>query len=387
MVQNLNELDLFVDLSLYVQARKLFGQQIASFEERGAIFYGEVILAGRVVKIVFTNGKLHGGTFGYEESHQLLRIIKDSRTANIPIVFFLDSGGARLNQGFRALGAFREMYRELLKTRLQGVPMISVILRNCFGGASMIAATCSYRISSAHSRYGMSGPKLIFGHDLLIKDTQRGGNLISDNFGGKARFKMGAFDDLCEDNPVAYKILLESFLGTHYQFDIDLKVFHEILKKRLLHHLPKHKTHDNHHNILFGDGCPVGAVESLLLADHLLSAQAGEKFTICLDSPSHAMTLFDEALVLSDYMSHLALCLAQTKKRNITVELDIKNQAGGGVYVSLASGCDRVRSHKNTKFSLLPNKAVSAILGKDVRIQKSSDELLEYKVIDKFIAK
>ena len=59
------------------------------------------------------------------------------------------------------LGAFRRLFHELLLTRAAGVPMLALLGKSCFGGASMLACLCNARVYSSETLLAVSGPAVI----------------------------------------------------------------------------------------------------------------------------------------------------------------------------------------------------------------------------------
>ena len=386
MVHALEDARCFSDLTSFEQAKRLFGSQIKNFEKIGALYIGKCQVAGKTAEVVITNRKVHGGTFGVAESTTLTSVLKSSRENGPPIIFLLDSAGARLTEGYKALGAFRLMFAEVLKARLGERPMMAIVLKNCFGGASMIAASCGYRLASRHSSYGMSGPKIISGRANSKINPKSKPNLATDYLGGVARLEAGAFHAICDDSCSAYKARINYFLLNSDNSKLDLSKSHVVLGDRLLGQTQKRHI-ESRSDSKVGDGNPVGALEAYSLADNLLRFPDGGNLSITLNSPSHIMTLTEEKLVLSDFLSHVGLCMADAKSRDISVEVTIDSLAGGGIYVALCSAASIVKVRKNSKIALLPEKVVSKILGTDKKVHEgeSSTDLLKSRVVDEIL--
>jgi len=127
----------------------------------GALTAGTGGVGDTAVAIAATDRHIAGGSFGVVESQALSALLQHSRNDGVPVILCLDSAGARLDEGLPALGAFRQLYRHFLDLRLAGVPTLAVLGRDCFGGASMLAAACGQRVYSPVSRLAMSGPAVI----------------------------------------------------------------------------------------------------------------------------------------------------------------------------------------------------------------------------------
>ena len=91
-------------------------------------------------------------------------------------------------------------------------------------------------------------------------------------------------------------------------------------------------------------------------------------------------------MVLSDFMSHVGLCVADAKLRKIHVEVTIDHFAGGGIYVALCSAATIVKAREDSKISLLPEDVVSTILGSKKGFMKSwPDNFLTSMVADELV--
>ena len=387
MVSNLIHKISFADLPCHKRVSQIFVGQTESFKEYGSVLIGEVGISGKPATVIFTNSKKKGGTFGLYESQKLIEIIKNNRLKKIPLVFFLDSAGARLNDGFKALGAFRELYRQVLFFRYEGNILISMVVRNCFGGSSMIAAASSHKVLSEKAIFGMSGPKLISEKKIVTKDKTEKIDSIFDSFSAKARNSVDKSYFLCQDRAEAYKVLLNDILEKDKTVATNLAGRQNELAQRLNKevNLAIDVNSTKEHKI--GNGGKVGASEMIALSEYLLKARPGDRITLILNASSHAMNLENEQVILSDYMAHTALCLVEAKRRKISVKLVVKGCAGGGAYVSLASGCSSVRAEFNAKFFLLPEKAVEAVIGKKFQFETSTNDFIKSGVVDEFMEK
>src|SRR5574339_1083512 len=69
------------------------------------------------------------------QSHKICRVMDLALRNGVPCIGLLDSGGARIKEGVKALGAYAEIFRR--NAQYSGViPQISVMLGPCAGGAA-----------------------------------------------------------------------------------------------------------------------------------------------------------------------------------------------------------------------------------------------------------
>ncbi|NIO43112.1 MAG: hypothetical protein GTO41_24925 [Burkholderiales bacterium] len=319
---------------------------------------------GRSVCIALTDRSVAGGSFGLDECDLLKAWLVRCRTDRTPVVFALDSGGARLTSGLVGLAAFRRMYRAALDLRLSGVPMVALIERDCFGGASMLAMLCVVRGAFPRARIGMSGPAIIEAlsgkKDLVASDR----SAIQALFGTAARLRAGAIDSVIEE-PASRRDSLAKLLELAAGKRFDIGVQHQLLKQRLRDAgVNTAALNLDSAMQLFRRGTAVGAAEIWQLADAVLAAKDREAITIRVDCPGQAASRRDELLVLSEYVAHLALCLSFVSSHGVEIVTRIEGESAGGIYVALASGAVRVEATPDAIVRVLPAKAVHVVLGK-----------------------
>ena len=90
-------------------------------------------VGGRPVYVWAQNVKHKGGSLGQKGGASIVSTIQAADKACAPVVGFLHSGGARLQEGIGALGAYASIFRA---TSRASVPQISVICGPCAGGAA-----------------------------------------------------------------------------------------------------------------------------------------------------------------------------------------------------------------------------------------------------------
>ena len=331
-------------------------------ETTGALSVAEGRCQGRLVRVMLTDRSISGGSFGVEECNALSRHLARSIEDAIPVALVLDSGGARLDSGLAGLAAFRRMFQTALDVRLSGVSMSALILRNCFGGASMLAMLCSKRGALKSARIGMSGPAIIENlsgkSDLDSSDAAA----VSALFGASAREEAGAIDYVFDDH-VSVGDALFRLAETAQQVPPDLREQHVRLANRLRSAgvaLPNEAEIDA--GDAFRNGFPVGARDIWLLADKAISLPTGQAMQLIIDCPGQAATRNDESLVLSEYVTHLAMCLRARSVDESDIAIHIRGESAGGIYVALAAGANTVSADSQATVRVLPSTAVQTVL-------------------------
>lgn len=328
----------------------------------GSLLIAEGAVRRRPVRMALTDRAHAGGALGVEEGAALQAVLERSAQDSVAVVLILDSAGARLDQGLPSLGAFRRLFGAALKVRLAGVPTVAVAARDCFGGASMLAALCNRRVALRGARFGLSGPGIIEAlagkSELDASDPQA----VATLFGAPARLGAGVFHAVCEDDACALRAALATALADAAGPGPDLHSQHRKLRERLITaHGAIPRTGETWHG--FENRAPVSALDCWLAADAVLAAGGGPLLDIALDSPGQAATYLDESLALSEYVIHLSLCLASRGRHGGRLRLTITGEAAGGIYVALAAPADHVVAHGAATVRLLPPSAVARVLG------------------------
>lgn len=353
-------------------------------ETMGALTIAQGRCHDQSLRLVLTDRAVAGGSFGVEESELLAATFARSRKDATPVVLVLDSAGARLTSGLAGLAAFRRMYHAALELRLSGVPMVALLERNCFGGASMLAMLCGVRGALQPARIGMSGPAIIEAlagkQDIDASDR----DAVRALFGADARARVGAIDQVFTGKQLQRDMLASSLQrAATTRFDIERE--HEKLKQRLQAAgiaVPAMSMAEA--SQLFRRGTPVGASEIWQLAEALLQARDTQAITLPVDCPGQAASRRDELLVLSEYVAHLALCLAERRASGAEIVTRIEGELSGGIYVALAAAVTRVEATPTASLRVLPEKAVTVVMGQASPTETLQDAL-DAGVVDRLV--
>ena len=376
----------FCAMSAEERATVLFDRGGAGIACHGTLLAGEARAAGRRIRVALTDRRAAGGSLGVAESAAVAALLRRCRDDGSPLVLVLDSAGARLDEGLPALGAFRRLYREVLDARLAGVPMIALLARDCFGGASMLAATCSARAACAATRYGMSGPGVIEALAGPQELDSADAAAVRSLYGARARAASKAVERVCGDSAVGFRQALSALLASTSPTAPDLPAQHHRLEQRLVRagHAPVAASAAQA-LAAFATGAPVGALALWRLADCMLHLDPGATLTLLLDSPGQTPSRADEALVLSEYVAHAALCIAQRAGMGNDIRLEIGGEAAGGIYVALAAPARRVQARPQASVRVLPKAAVEKILRQSPQ-DSDLEQALTAGVIDSVVA-
>jgi acetyl-CoA carboxylase carboxyltransferase component len=118
-------------------------------------------IEGRTVYVYAQDFTIYGGTLSEMQSHKICRVMDLALRNGAPCIGLLDSGGARIQEGVRALGGYAEIFRR--NAQFSGViPQISLMLGPCAGGAAYSPALQDLIIMvEKHSYMFLTGPEVI----------------------------------------------------------------------------------------------------------------------------------------------------------------------------------------------------------------------------------
>ena len=90
---------------------------------------------GRPVACYAQDGAYLGGSLGERHADTVVRVLETAERARIPVVAFVESGGARMQEGTAALAGYGRIFRRTVA--LTGiVPQISVVSGASAGGGA-----------------------------------------------------------------------------------------------------------------------------------------------------------------------------------------------------------------------------------------------------------
>lgn len=151
----------FNETDLFVKHRSTeFGMDKRDVPAEGVITgYGEV--NGRLVFAFSQDFTSMGGSLGEMHAAKICKIMDMAMKVGAPIVGLNDSGGARIQEGVKALSGYGQIfYRNSLASGV--IPQIAVIMGPCAGGAVYSPAMADWIIMVEKTSYMfITGPKVI----------------------------------------------------------------------------------------------------------------------------------------------------------------------------------------------------------------------------------
>jgi acetyl-CoA carboxylase carboxyl transferase subunit beta len=104
----------------------------------------------------------HGGSMGYAVGEKFTRAATVALEANIPLICFSASGGARMQEALISLMQMAKTSAVIERLKTQGTPYISVLTDPIYGGVSAsLALLGDINIAEPDARAGFAGPNII----------------------------------------------------------------------------------------------------------------------------------------------------------------------------------------------------------------------------------
>jgi acetyl-CoA carboxylase carboxyltransferase component len=115
---------------------------------------------GRPVVCYAQDSTIVGGSVGTAQADVVVRALREGRQEGIPVVAFLESAGARLQEGAAALGGFGRIFTENVASSGQ-VPQISVITGVSAGGGCYSPALTDFVVMTEEATMFLTGPRIV----------------------------------------------------------------------------------------------------------------------------------------------------------------------------------------------------------------------------------
>lgn len=374
---------------------------------------GATALCGRAesgagAAALFATDPAHArGALGARDGEALIWSIRLARAQHLPMVWLLDCAGAKVDEGLPALAAFRRFYREALEARAAAVPLLAVLGRGCWGGASLLAMLADVRVFTPRTRFATSGPAIIEaveGKDVFdASDAAQVDALL----GAQARARIDPGARVAESS--AHRGILEEWLarpGGPRSAYADVTgaggaapAVHD-QRTRLQSLLPPGYSAAQRGNIVHAlpaagsgkavfcgylAGAAVGVAECRTLTqllDEIAAAHPRSPLVLVLDAAGHAATRADEGALLAHHLSALSRRILALRAAGHRVTLWIPGRASGAVYVVFAAPVDSVSVLPGARVEVLAAQAVDRILGRAVAGAGSAQELVTLGIAD-----
>jgi acetyl-CoA carboxylase carboxyltransferase component len=121
---------------------------------------GAGLVAGRPVFCYAQDAAFAGGSLGAAHAETIVRVLELAGRARAPVVGFVGSGGARMQEGVAALGGYGRIFRR--NVALSGrVPQISIITGVSAGGGAYSPALTDFVVMTSDASMFLTGPGVV----------------------------------------------------------------------------------------------------------------------------------------------------------------------------------------------------------------------------------
>ena len=115
---------------------------------------------GRPIACYAEDGLYLGGSLGERHADTIVRVLQTAERARIPVVGFVESGGARMQEGTAALAGYGQIFRHTVG--LTGVvPQLSVVSGASAGGGAYSPALTDLIIMTEDAAMFLTGPGVV----------------------------------------------------------------------------------------------------------------------------------------------------------------------------------------------------------------------------------
>jgi acetyl-CoA carboxylase carboxyltransferase component len=117
-------------------------------------------VTGRPIFCYAQDGAFAGGSLGQVHAETVVRVLELAGRAAAPVVAFVESGGARMDDGVGALAGYARIFRHTVA--LTGfVPQISVVTGCSAGGGAYSPALTDFIVMTAEASMFLTGPGVV----------------------------------------------------------------------------------------------------------------------------------------------------------------------------------------------------------------------------------
>jgi acetyl-CoA carboxylase carboxyltransferase component len=121
---------------------------------------GAGTVGGRPVFCYSQDPRFLGGSLGAAQADSIVRVMRLAGEAGAPVVGFVESGGARLQEGHEALAGYGRIFRASVELA-DKVPQITVVGGVSAGGGAYSPALTDFVVMTESARMFLTGPRVV----------------------------------------------------------------------------------------------------------------------------------------------------------------------------------------------------------------------------------
>jgi acetyl-CoA carboxylase carboxyltransferase component len=158
-VERLEELCDPGSLDLLRTAVRAGGEGVPTADGDG-VAAGTASVLGRPIACYAQDASLAGGALGSAQADTIVRVLELAGRARMPVVGFVESSGARLQESVSALAGYARIFRATVG--LTGVvPQITVVTGACAGGGAYSPALTDVVVMAEDATMFVTGPRVV----------------------------------------------------------------------------------------------------------------------------------------------------------------------------------------------------------------------------------
>ncbi len=125
-------------------------------------------IAGRPIFCYAQDATYAAGSLGEAHADTIIHILELAQRSRIPVIGFIESGGARLQEGLAALDGYGRIFHRTVALSGQ-VPLLSIITGTAAGGGAYGPALTDFVLMTSSAAMFLTGPRIV--HEALGEDT------------------------------------------------------------------------------------------------------------------------------------------------------------------------------------------------------------------------
>lgn len=131
-----------------------------SAPEGDGVLTGIGTVDGHPLACYAQDASVGGGALGEAQADAIVRLLEVARDSGMPVVSFLESAGARIQEGVAALAGYARVFKEIVSLS-RVVPQISIVTGPCAGGSAYAPALTDFVIMTEPAAMFLTGPRVV----------------------------------------------------------------------------------------------------------------------------------------------------------------------------------------------------------------------------------
>jgi malonate decarboxylase beta subunit len=319
------------------------------------------------------------------------------------VVLLLASGGVRLHEANAAELALARALRAVFDARIEGIPVLAIIVGDVFGGSSVLACAADRAAMLTSARIGLSGPKVIESvHGKWELDADRPDE-VQAVFGAYARASRGSVDRIVDEvdairgwiRMAAASVLPFPDHVMKTQALLTAEASPDVARLPLRPALPDARQEDAAGwlwrrgqllatrpaaSAVFGSDFAHGLDAALLTKLFGAESNARETIVIVEDSPGHEVSRVAEMRFISRYLAHHAAVLALARSRGHRLVGLLAGTGHSAAFFVNALQAPELYALPHSRVVAMEPAAIARVTGLDVRTLIEDDPLLGHPV-------